>query len=269
MNKTVVAEGGDYRPVSEKPRQQPERLRFREDTLIMSDYSSRFLEFQFEELRLRDYSQPMLDESLLQLENSTVFRQRAAALAQNQATINTENALREFRNLLTGTPTLSIPNNYVEKPQTAQEPSLRFDISLISPSGQPLDTNKDTRQVVSELARASGDVLVLNTWRAEGPQSIPKNSSLYQQNQSLQSQYQQLQQQYALGHPTVQRSTRIYTARPTASQHAMEQTSRPVSTIGHRSGSSLMTRGTLHAEGDLSLKELMNPADQQFLDAIS
>lgn len=95
-------------------RPAPERMSFNEQIFIIKDYGGQYVELQFEEVRLRDYRAPALDDKLFELEASAGFQRanplNASALASSQVrspTINTRFAMEQLQGVLTGTPTLN------------------------------------------------------------------------------------------------------------------------------------------------------------------
>jgi len=109
----VAAAHAPYLQPQRRP--APEKMSFNEQIFIIRDYSGQYVELQFEEVRLRDYRAPALDEKLFELEASAGFQRKnplsASALAASQVqspTITTRFAMEQLQGVLTGTPTLNM-----------------------------------------------------------------------------------------------------------------------------------------------------------------
>lgn len=88
------------RPVEQpRNRQQLDRLCFDDNKIIMLDFTNKYIEYQFEELRLKDYRARLYDQQLINFEATTfqqrnpLSRQHATSKVVNSPTINTKLAL--------------------------------------------------------------------------------------------------------------------------------------------------------------------------------
>ena len=99
----------------EQPRNRalPERLAFNEENIVMKDYMDNYIEFQFEEVRLKDYRAKMFDQELVNMEQTELAASnplRADNMKHrvvNSPTINTKFAFQELKPFLRGTPKLA------------------------------------------------------------------------------------------------------------------------------------------------------------------
>lgn len=121
-------------PVLEpRDRKVVERLCFDESKLIINDYSGNFIEFQFEEIRLRDYRSAQLDEGLFAIESNPHFQRDNPASSLTLSvhvpaspTLNTQYAMAELNAFMKGTPTMNRSGTEAERP-SINDPTMSFD----------------------------------------------------------------------------------------------------------------------------------------------
>ncbi|CAL6106996.1 Conserved_hypothetical protein [Hexamita inflata] len=121
----------------EQPKNRPmrERLSFDDNSIVMQDFANNYIEFQFEELRLKDYRAKFYDQQLITLEQdfkskNPLDRAKIAARVVNSPTINTKIAFEELEPFLKGTPNFA--KSLINKPDGKFEPTVNFDALKLS-----------------------------------------------------------------------------------------------------------------------------------------
>lgn len=130
------------RPVEQaKNRPQIEILAFDEKNIVLQDFQNNYIEYCFEEVRLKDYRSKSFDQQLINLEqtefvkSNPLSKDKLASRVVNSPTINTRLAFEQLNPYLKGTPSIHnsiIVMESVGSDGKAQEPTVNFDALRLS-----------------------------------------------------------------------------------------------------------------------------------------
>ncbi|KAH0570339.1 hypothetical protein SS50377_28315 [Spironucleus salmonicida] len=111
-------------PIADPKNRPFEQLSFNDKDIIFQDFQNGYVEYQFEELRLRDIRSNQYGREILRTDfENPLSKQNISQQVVNSPTINMQYALAELGPLLYGTPTLTFGN--LDQPNL-QDPTINF-----------------------------------------------------------------------------------------------------------------------------------------------